>query len=79
MVTEIRDYGNGRTIVLYTNENAVFQRFRDSAKCLRVIPYEQDQKKKVALVGVDLYFNKKYRNWLEKRIGVVGVQVPAIS
>ena len=71
MVTEIREYDK-KTIVLYTNENAIFQKLKNSAKCFKVIPYEQEQKTKVVMVAVDLYFNKKYQNWLEKGIEVVG-------
>ena len=68
--TELRDFGDNKTIVLYTNDNRVYRQFRDSAKLIRIVPYEQEQRGKLALVAVDLYFPKECREWLKKNIGV---------
>jgi len=70
IVTEIRDLGDNRTLVLYTNDNRVYRKFRDSVKCIKIVPYEQEQEGKIVMVGVDIYFPKEYRKWLEKNIGV---------
>lgn len=69
-MNEIRDFGDKKTIVLYTDENKVYQRLKQSVKCFKVIPYEQGQysKRGVVMVGVDLYFHKKYQKWLEGKL-----------
>ena len=78
---EIRDFGDKRTIVLYTDENKVYQKYRDLKKVIKVIPYTQTQtikkEQKEVMVGVDIYFPKTSKNWLEK--GVSGVSKTAIS
>jgi len=69
-VTELRNLGDNRTVVLYTNDNRVYRKIRDSAKPIKIVPYEQEQGGKIVMVGVDIYFPKEYRKWLEKDIGV---------
>ena len=69
-MTEIRNLGDNRTIVLYTNDNRVHRKIRDSIKPIKIVPYEQEQGAKIVMVGVDIYFPKEYRKWLEKSIGV---------
>ena len=68
--TELRDFGDNKTVVLYTNDNRVYRQFRDSAKLIRIVPYEQEQRGKLALVAVDLYFLKECRKWLKNRIKI---------
>ena len=68
MTSEIRDYGDEKQIVLHTTNNATYQRLKGSVKVIKQVDYEQEQKKKVALVGVDLYFPKRYGKWLERQI-----------
>ena len=68
--TELRDFGDNKTIVLYTNDNRVYRQLRDSAKLIKIVPYEQEQRGKVVMVGVDIYFPKECRKWLEKSIRV---------
>ena len=68
--TELRDFGDNKTIVLYTNDNRVYSKFRDSVKPIKIVPYEQKQVGRVVMVGVDIYFPKEYRKWLGKNIGV---------
>jgi len=67
---EIRDYGDHQTLVLYTNENGIYRKLVKSAKCTKVIPYHQQQNGKLKMVGVDLYFPKKYKRWLFLKTGV---------
>ena len=69
-MTELRNLGDGITIVLYTNDNRVYRKVLESVKPIKMVPYEQKQGGKLTVVGVDLYFPKEYRKWLEKNIGV---------
>jgi len=69
-VIEIRDYGDHQTLVLYTNENDLYRKLAESVKCIKVIPYYQQQKGKLKMIGVDLYFPKKYKRWLFAKTGV---------
>lgn len=69
IVTELRDLGDHRTVVLYTNDNRVYRKIRDSIKPIKTVPYEQEQRAKIVMVGVDIYFPKEYRKWLEENIG----------
>lgn len=61
MTTELRDFGDKATVVVFTDEQSMAERLRDRKNCLKSIAYEQDQfsKKKVAPVGWDFYFPKK--------------------
>lgn len=68
-MTEIRNLGDNRTVVLYTNDNPVYRKIRDSVKPIKIVPYEQEQGAKIVMVGVDIYFPKEYRKWLEENIG----------
>lgn len=70
MVTEIREFGDNRTIVLYTDEKKLATRLKHSAKCFKAIEYEQEQAKRKAVVTVamDLYFPKRYHRWLDRQI-----------
>jgi hypothetical protein len=70
IVTELRNLGDDRTIVLHTNDNRVYRKVLESVKPVKIVPYEQEQGGKVAMIGVDLYFPKEYRKWLEKNIGI---------
>ena len=70
IVTELRDLGDNRTLVLYTNDNQVYRKFRDSVEFTKIVPYEQEQGGKVVMVGVDIYLPKEYRKWLKKNIGI---------
>ena len=69
-MTKLRDLGDNRTLVLHTNDNRIYIKLQDSAKLIKVIPYEQEQGGKATLVAVDLYFPKECRKWLEKTIGI---------
>jgi len=69
-VAGLRDLGDNRTLVLHTNDNWVYIKLRDSARLIKIVPYEQEQGGKLAIIAVDLYFPKEYRKWLEKTIGI---------
>ena len=68
--TELRDFGDNKTIVLYTNDNRVYRQLQDSTKLIKIVPYEQEQRGKLALIAVDVYLPKEYRKLLKKNIGV---------
>ena len=70
IVTELRNLGDDRTIVLYTNDNRVYRKVLESVKPIKIVPYKQEQGGRLTVVGVDLYFPKEYRKWLEKNIGI---------
>jgi len=72
MLTEVRDYGDARTIVVYTNDRQIANRIQGWKECFKVVEYEQEQfsKKRVALVGLDLYLPKRLRNRVEKMAGL---------
>ena len=65
--TEIRDFGDKKTIVVYTNDRQIANRIQGWKECFKVVTYEQEQfsRKRVALVGLDLYLPKKLRGRVE--------------
>ena len=69
-MTELRELGDNKTLVLYTNDNRVYSKIRDSIEPIKIVPYEQEQQGKLVMVGVDIYILKEYRKWLEKNVGV---------
>ncbi|MFC1945974.1 hypothetical protein ACFLW1_02115 [Chloroflexota bacterium] len=68
MVNEISDYGDGKMIVLYTDDNAVYRNLKDFKKVINHRFYYQEQNRRSITVGCDLYFEKKHRRWLERKI-----------
>jgi len=65
----LRDYGDNKNIVLYTEDNELYQRLRSSTKCFNDIPYWFDDKKIGWIqVGVDLYFPKRFKRWVEHQL-----------
>lgn len=72
MTTEIRDYGDGKTIVVYSDERELVTKLSNLKSCQKIVPYTQDQssKKKVALIGVDLYFPKRRLKTLFRKLGI---------
>jgi hypothetical protein len=69
-VTELRNLGDNRTIVLYTNDNRVYRKILYSVEPIKIVPYEREQGAKMVMVGVDIYFPKEYRKWLEYNFGI---------
>jgi hypothetical protein len=70
IVAELRNLGDGRTIVLYTNDNRVYRKVLELANPIKIVPYEQAQGGKSTMLGAGLYFPKEYRDWLEKKFGI---------
>ena len=68
MVNELRNYGDGKTITLYTNQDSVYKSLKDSKKVIKVVPYELEQNGRSVMVGCDLYFDKKYRSWFDRKL-----------
>jgi len=67
--TEIRDFGDRKTIVLYTQDNAIYQALKE--KAFREVPYEiwkDCDPTKAKKVAVDLYFPKEVKTKLQKVI-----------
>lgn len=75
MTTELRHFGDGRTIVIYTDDNAIYPKLRDSTKCFKLVPYYQENSKKATLIGADLYFEAKFKPWVIKTLGLSKVGV----
>lgn len=57
---EVRDYGDKKTLVVYTDEGDIFKRVSNWRGCFGSKAYIQEQPKRgrVATVGYDLYFIK---------------------
>ena len=62
--TEIRSFGDGTTIVLYTEDKQLYHQFKEWAYCQRVVPYKRGNK----MVAADLYFSKEAERGLRKAL-----------
>lgn len=74
MTTEVREYGDKETIVVFTKDNAVFRKLKDWKSCQKVVFYEvwkDCDPRKAVRVAVDLYFDKKEENRIRKALGMV--------
>ncbi len=62
-MNELRDFGDGKTMVLFSDDKKVIDKVSGWKECSKCIAYEQEQysKKRVALVGWDMYLPKKKR------------------
>ena len=71
-MTTIRDFGDGKTVVIHTNDRNLASRLGNYKACFNIVPYEQEQysNRKLALVGIDFYFQKKVLRALLKKIGI---------
>lgn len=71
-MTTIRDFGDGQTVVVHTNDRELATQLGNYKQCFKIIPYEQVQysNKKVALVGVDYYFPKNQLKVLLRKLGI---------
>ena len=72
MVNELRNYGDGTTVVLYTNDNTIYRNLKNSTKVTKTVPYMREQKGRYVNVGYDLYFDRKHKAWLKNRIAGLG-------
>ena len=71
MVTEIREYGDKRTIVVFTDDNTVLRKLRKWKSCQRIVFYEvwkDCDPRKAVNVAADLYFNKKEEDRIRKAL-----------
>ena len=64
--TEIRDFGDRKTIVLYTEDNEVYPRLKQWKSCQQVVPYCQNGR----VIGADLYFPKQAEVEIRKVLGL---------
>lgn len=76
MIAEIRDYGDGKSKVLYTDNTQVAQTIGTSGKAFRIQPYFKWRLGKKIRVGVDLYFPKRHENWIVRKIEQLGFPRP---
>jgi len=76
MATEVRDFGDNATLVVYTDDRQLANQISMWRELKKAIPYEQNQysKKRVALVGLDFYLpnKKRIRRRLERN-GVLSI------
>ena len=70
MTTELRDFGDGRTVVVYTTDNQMATKLRSYVDCFKVVDYEQEQKKGIRVVAKDFYFPRRKKR---KLLGLEGV------
>ncbi len=73
MITEIRDYGDKKTIVVYTKDNSVLRKFRKWKACQKVVFYEVWENcdpRNAVKVAVDLYFNKTEENRIREALNM---------
>ena len=67
------EYGDKKTIVVYTDDNAALRKLREWKSCQKIVFYEvwKDCDPRNAVnVAVDLYFNKKEENRIRKALGI---------
>jgi len=62
--TELRSFGDGTTIVLYTEDKRVYHQLKEWAYCQRVVLYKRGNK----MVAADLYFSKEAERGLRKAL-----------
>lgn len=75
MTTELRDYGDGKAVVVYTNDRTLATQLSNYRDCFKIIPYEQEQRPhrqpaKLVLVGIDYYFPKKKLKALCRKLNI---------
>lgn len=73
MTTELRDYGDRQTVVVFTNDQQTAEKLRNRKTCFKTVPYEQEQyrKKRNQLVGYDFYFPRREKKALLRLPGCV--------
>lgn len=73
MTTEIRDYGDKKTIVVYTRDNSTLRKLREWKSCQKIAFYEvwkDCDPRNLVNVAVDLYFNKKEEDHIRKALSM---------
>ena len=63
MTAELRDYGNGKMVVVWTNDANLRNKLLEWKSLIKVVEYWQQQNSccRLTLVGVDMYFPKGKR------------------
>jgi hypothetical protein len=69
IVTQLRNFGDNKNIVPCSNNTKVYINLKDSDRLIKLVQYKHQQGGKITTVGVDLYFPKEHRKWLEENIG----------
>lgn len=72
-MTDIRDYEDRKTIVVYTKDNTVLRKLREWKSCQKVVFYEvwkNCDPRNAVNVAVDLYFDKKEEDRIRKALGM---------
>ena len=57
-MTEIRDFGDRKTIVVYTDDNKIAANLKDRKTLIKELEYFQDTKLGTRCIGKDFYFPK---------------------
>lgn len=73
--TEIRKFGDGQTLVVYTKDFDLCKELRQWDSCQRVVEYLQRRESNPYLADViafDLYFPKRMRRQLRRACGITG-------
>jgi coenzyme F420-reducing hydrogenase beta subunit len=80
-MTTIRDFGDGQTVIVHTNDRVLATQLSNYKTCFKTIPYEQEQygNKKLALVGIDCYFPKKSLKVLLKKLDMPFRTLPKLG
>lgn len=68
-ITELCDFGQGKCVVYSESEN-VFNLFSQDTRCLKADVYRRNGK----WIASDCYFDKKYKDSLERRLKTLGVK-----
>jgi hypothetical protein len=75
METEIRRFGDGETLVVYTKDIDLYEELRRWESCQRVVEYVQRRASdpyKGDIIAFDLYFPKVMRRQLRQACGITG-------
>jgi len=63
--TELRDFGDGSTVVLYTEDRNIYQKMSAWESCSQVVPYEQGGR----VIAYDLYFPIEMARQVKSSLG----------
>jgi len=64
--TELRDFGDGNTVVLYTEDHDVYRKMSTWESCSEVVPYEQGGR----VIAYDLYFPIEMARQVKSSLGL---------
>jgi hypothetical protein len=75
METEIRKFGDGETLVVYTEDFDLCEELKQWESCQGVIPYwhpKASNPREYKATAFDLYFPKRMRRQLRRACGITG-------